>query len=170
MNDNSKEDEWVRISGYREYYVNREGLVLSTKQNKRKTLRLCKRRNGYVCVGLCQDRIIRTASVHRLVAEAFIPNPEHKKEVNHINGIPHDNRVENLEWSTRSENELHSWRVLGKRANPDKLRHRSKPVLDLETGIYYSSLTEGCIHIGRNKDSESTRIKFNYRTKRFTFL
>ena len=55
-------------------------------------------------------------AVHRVIAQTFIPNPENKKCVNHINGIKTDNRIQNLEWATYSENELHSYRVLGKKA------------------------------------------------------
>jgi len=59
--------------------------------------------------------------IHRLVAQAFIPNPENKRTVNHKNGIRDDNRLCNLEWTTHSENNIHSFKVLG--------RIQSKPML-----------------------------------------
>lgn len=63
---------------------------------------------GYLRVGLMVDEKLITQKVHRLVAKSFIPNPENKPCVNHINGIKSDNRVENLEWNTYKENTVHA--------------------------------------------------------------
>lgn len=70
------------------------------------------RKDGYYEVALYKNSKGKSKQVHRLVANAFIPNLDNKPEVNHKNGIKTDNRVSNLEWVTISENALHSSRVL----------------------------------------------------------
>lgn len=69
-------------------------------------------KEGYRKVPLRINKVGKQIPVHRLVAKAFIPNPKNKPQVNHINGIRNDNRVENLEWVTGDENYIHSVLVL----------------------------------------------------------
>ena len=64
-------------------------------------------RSGYLH-GLINGR---SQSYHRIIAKCFIPNPYNKHDINHINGIKTDNRAENLEWSTRSENVIHAYKT-----------------------------------------------------------
>ena len=66
--------------------------------------------DNYLKVILSKNNKQRTFRVHILVARTFIPNPENKPEVNHIDGNKSNNRVDNLEWNTRSENELHAYK------------------------------------------------------------
>lgn len=70
-----------------------------------------KGKNGYIKTNFSKNGVLYYRLIHRLVAEAFIPNPENKKNVNHKNGIKDDNRLENLEWATDSENSLHAIRT-----------------------------------------------------------
>lgn len=63
-----------------------------------------RKRDGYVYVRFDKNQIVYTGKLHRIVAGAFIPNPDNKPEVDHINGRKDDNRVENLRWVTRREN------------------------------------------------------------------
>ena len=92
-----------------------------------KPLNPYKTKKGYLSVKIKEHRTSRP--VHRLVAQAFIPNLENKPQVNHINGIKTDNRVENLEWCTNQENCIHAiknglWEL--------KLNKRRKPVLQYD--------------------------------------
>lgn len=67
----------------------------------------------YLRVNLCNDGDCNLKLVHRLVGIVFVPNPENKPYINHINGNKKDNRACNLEWTTQSENQLHAINVLG---------------------------------------------------------
>ena len=95
---------WKDIKGYEGLYqVSNIGRVKSlTRTNCRKEniLKQTNRGNGYYCVSLSKNNIVKTFCVHRLVAEAFIPNPNNFPCVNHINEDKLDNRVENLEFCT----------------------------------------------------------------------
>jgi len=86
----------------------------------------------YKRVLLCIKWKDKWHSVHRLVAQAFIPNPENKREVNHINGIYIDNNIKNLEWTTPSENVLHRFKVLWHKSSMFgkfwKYNPKSKPI------------------------------------------
>ena len=95
-------------------------------------------------VQLSKDNKVSLHLVHRLVARAFIPNPERKPFVNHINGVKTDNTVGNLEWCTRSENERHKLYVLG--CEPGGMAKR--PVKCVDTGVVYRSIAEAMRETG----------------------
>jgi hypothetical protein len=98
------------ILGYEgQYSVTRDGKVYS---HKRKRFLSPTNLKGYKRVKLRDsnnNQKISNQLIHRLVAKAFIPNPNNKLEINHKNSIRDDNRVDNLEWATRSENNQHAW-------------------------------------------------------------
>lgn len=97
----------MELPGFSNYIVNRDGSVYSKRL--RKNLKTHNRGNGYLQYRLVNDdgRVV-AMSAHRLVAICYIPNPESKPTVNHINRIKTDNRVENLEWATYPEQMLHA--------------------------------------------------------------
>lgn len=91
------------IKGYEGLYkVTIDGRIYSTRSDI--FLKLNYKKNGYVYVELNKYGQSKTHRVHRLVAETYIPNPENKEYVHHINNIKSDNNIENLEWVTTSEN------------------------------------------------------------------
>lgn len=91
------------------YKITETGEVFGIKRNK--YLSLAKDHNGYPKISLCKGNLRKNHSVHRLVAQAFIPNPLNLPQVNHKNGNKTDNRVENLEWCTASFNLKHAHKL-----------------------------------------------------------
>lgn len=91
------------------YEVSNSGLIRSRVKNKDGcAIKTFIDKRGYVRVSLYQNKKQKTFSVHRIVAQSFIENPLNKPQVNHKNGIKHDNNVSNLEWATRKENMQHA--------------------------------------------------------------
>ena len=98
-------EEWRDIEGYEEcYQISNLGRVKSLKFNKDRILKPRKDKYGYLQVGLCKDGKVKRYLVHRLVANAFIPNSNNLEDINHINEIKTDNRLSNLEWMTHRDN------------------------------------------------------------------
>lgn len=110
---------WIDIQGYEGLYqISNIGRVKSLERlskfnnsvglKKEKILKPFKDSKGYYRIKLSKNAIESTKKIHRLVAFAFLDNLENKPEVNHINGIKDDNRFDNLEWVTSSENTIHA--------------------------------------------------------------
>ena len=125
---------WKHIDGFYGYYVSRQGTVSDGKR-----LLPLQTSRGYHQVHL-KDKNGKwhTFKVSRLVAKAFIPNPENKPYVNHIDGNRGNDNVDNLEWCTPSENIRHSIYVLG---NTHVLKNNWRKVICVETQEVFESLT-----------------------------
>ena len=173
---------WKDIKGYEGLYqISNQGRVKSVKKDL--VMTPCVRQHGYLGIQLHgrgghPTRNMRTFSIHRLVAEAFIPNPENKSEVNHINEDKTDNRVENLEWMTHKENSSHATRGerIG-RANKNGKQSSAVEQLDLNGQFIasYPSIHEAMrqtgTHIGgvwavcEGKCHTSNGYKWRYQKK-----
>lgn len=149
------EEVWKDIAGYEGLYqisnllrikslerffeVTRCGRVNKICQ-KEKILKCTPNGGGYYYVGLYKDNKKTTLRLHRLIAKAFIPNPNNKPHINHINGIKTDNRIENLEWVTHSENIQHAYNTGLKTAPKGDKSATSKSVSQFtKEGVFIAS-------------------------------
>lgn len=128
------QDDWRPVPGYENLYsINRNGEVKSfhkTQDGYILRQNICR---GYTCVKLSNKGKDSSRNIHRLLAETFIPNPQQKPCVNHINGNKLDNRLTNLEWVTYSENSQHAFRL-------KLMTFCKKPVIDICAKRRYSSM------------------------------
>ena len=123
------------IPDFSNYMVDKEGNVYSKNYNKIGIMKIMKQRKnryGYMQIQITRDDGKRKLmSVHRLVALTFIPKVKGKDYINHKNGIKNDNRVENLEWCTASENTKHSFYII-KTQSIEKLKEQALKNIEIK--------------------------------------
>jgi hypothetical protein len=155
---------WKIVEEFTNYEVSNLGRVKNRKTNR--ILKSCNT-GGYIIVGLSSNCKIRTFFVHRLVALAFIPNPENKQHVNHIDNNTTNNNVINLEWNTPLENNIHKSNGLIQTTNQNKTIYRidknTNEVLEKYDSIelagiwlYNNNLAKN-VHSGRTNVSNAIR-------------
>jgi len=142
---------WRRVSDHPTYEVSDCGDVRNAE-----TGRVLKplRTNGYHHVVLCDSNGRHRKSVHRLVATEFIENDRDYSVINHIDGDRTNNRVDNLEWCTQSENMKHAYRTGLQKPIRSQIEYslsramekHKRPVRNVETGIRYDSIAECAKH------------------------
>ena len=176
------------IEDHKGYFVDEKGNVYSNKSGEIKQLKPIKF-GKYLGVNL-YDRTIegirkfKLYSIHRLVAQTFIPNPEGKATVNHIDGNKYNNSVENLEWATYKENSQHAYDVLDvgknhyrlseyeimKRKNEKYENHLRKwGCVCVETGEIFKNQCEAARHFGCSKMNICGAIKHQIKAKGYHF-
>lgn len=147
---------WKDIEGYEGLYqVSSEGMVKSLNYNrtgKERILKSAKDKYGYLFVKLRKEGTVKYYLIHRLIAIAFIPNPDNKPCIDHINGDKTDNRVENLRWVTHKEN-MNNPITLNKIG-----KHLRKSILQFSVDGNFIKTWESIMDVQREYDIDKSAI------------
>ncbi len=137
---------WTPIKGFEGcYLVSKLGLIKSLHTtNKKGNIAFRIDRAGYITVRLSLNGKTHSKYLHRILAEAFIPNPDDKPEINHIDGNKLNNSISNLEFVTHAENMQHAYKM-------GLIVKKLKAVIDLCTGMVFKSSKEAAISTGINQ-------------------
>lgn len=167
------------LVGFSNYEISSDGSIFDLKRSK--FMAQTPNSEGYLKVTLRNDLGVRkTFSVHRLLAQLFIANPENLKEVNHLDGVKSNNSLSNLEWVNHSQNLQHAWdmgllksteersRKLSealKGKNMGSLNPRARKVVCVTTGVTFDTIKEACETYGVQQASLSRCCSPKYPTK-----
>ena len=143
-------ETWKSIAGYEELYeVSDMGRVKSLKFGKERILKLQKDKDGYLQVGLYKDGHVKKLKVHRIVAEAFIQNPNNLETVNHKDEVKTNNVASNLEWMSRADNKRYSAnksvQMFDKKTGELLATFPSLAEAERVTGIAHSHISQCCL-------------------------
>jgi NUMOD4 motif len=152
---------YKEIKEFPGYAVMSNGKVFSYKINPLILKPFLNKKTGYLTVSLYSENKRKVATIHRIVAKAFIPNPNNLSEVNHKHqdGDKTRNNFENLEWVTKSDNAIHSITVLGNPSPPSmigrlgKLSNSAKPIIQMKDGKIINKWDSGM---------DASRAGFNF--------
>jgi hypothetical protein len=140
------DDTWKDVIGYEGLYtISNTGEIKSLRRN-----RIIKSwvYSKYYIISLSNNNVRRTLYLHRLIANHFIPNPENKTQVNHIDGNKLNNSISNLEWVTCSENIKHAYDIglieSHMKGKTSKLHHNSKPVYQYDRDGLFINEYDSC--------------------------
>lgn len=149
---------WADINGYEGLYqISTDGQIRNCRGRKRKPT---KDKEGYFRISLTKNGKQKSYGIHRLVALAFLPNPDNKPEVDHIDTNVNNNNVSNLRWATRNEN----------RNNSLTIKHSSKCVYCIELQKYWTSQKECAEELMISKSGITLCCKGKQKsTKGYTF-
>lgn len=180
----TSEEIWKQVLGYEDIYeISNKGRLRRVKTKKGHSSGTIKRpfkgTNGYMNVNMYMDNKHSNALVHRLVAIAFVPNPDNKPQVNHIDGNKLNNVAENLEWVTPKENIAHarkngllkesdehilSLRIGALKAN----KKRSKRVIRSD-GKVFESISDASRAVGVCRKSITESIKHGFKAGGYNY-
>lgn len=172
--------KWKEVKGYEgRYIVSNYGEIISLPRYKNNHNQLqyvepkdmiphVNNKNGYVYVMLYKDTEEKNIRLHRIVAEAFIPNPNNLPQVNHIDGNKQNNRVDNLEWCTGSKNIKHAYKTGLRKPRTKKIIQYDK---NGKTIKEFESLTQASKETGISMAELSNCIngKYKYKKKKERF-